>query len=281
MLPKVVVIGNCQAQFIEGMFSVASTLDVERVSPNFLLSENDREDVLGKIENALVVFVQRTADDFRLEWIRSQSILASYPEKTFVWPNIYFDGYFPNTRYVYLNQWGKLQSPLEDYHLTPVFEAWKAGQTVAQAVVQLKEGFCGGDDPFEASLGQLRDREKDCMICISDFLERVIYQQRCFYTPNHPHTELLIEMARRLAFAAKMPFDLSKASSGAYKLDRIDIPTFEWIRARYSLAFDAVPLYKGRIVEKIADYKVVLGDSCLYNEVELIEAFYRVYEAAL
>ncbi len=279
-MPGVVVVGNCQAQFLEGLFSVAGALEVDRIPPNFLLSEKDQEAVLNKLSNANYIFIQRTADDFHLEWLRSRSVLTSYAEKTVVWPNIYFDGYFPNTRYIYLNQWGKLQSPLEDYHLTPISEAWQAGQTVSQAVARLKEDYSGSSNPFEDSLEQLRNREKDCTIRISDFLEDVIYKRRCFYTPNHPHTELLIEMASRLAADAKMPFDSEKALSWSYKLDKIDIPTFAWVKTRYGLAFDANALYKGRIIENIADYRVGLGDSRLYNEPELVEACYRIYEIA-
>ncbi|MDR3717588.1 MAG: WcbI family polysaccharide biosynthesis putative acetyltransferase [Bryobacteraceae bacterium] len=280
-MAKIVIIGNCQAQFLEGLFSTAGTLEVDRVPPNFELTETARDALLGKLAAASAIFIQRTSDDFGLEWLRSSSVAAAHAGKVLVWPNIYFDGYFPNTRYVYLNKWGKLQSPLEDYHLTPVLEAWKAGQTVEQATSRLKEAPCGTPDPFEASLGHLRDREKDCTVLISDHMETAVHLSKCFYTPNHPHTPLLVEMARRLATAADIPFDTAKAASWSYHLDRIDLPVFDWVVKRYQLGFGPPGLYKGRSVEKIGDYRLSLGETKYYTSEEVVDAFYRVYQAAL
>jgi hypothetical protein len=278
---KIVIIGNCQAQFLEGLFTAAGTLEVDRVAPNFELTEAARDAVSDKLTQASVIFIQRTADDFGLEWLRSRNVFAAHEGKTWIWPNVYFDGYFPNTRYVYLNKWGKLQSPLEDYHLTPVLDAWKAGQTAAQAVAWLKENPCGTWDPFETSLSNLRDREKDCTVLISDHLETAIHKSKCFYTPNHPHTVLLVEMARRLAASADIPFDTSKALSWSYHLDRIDLPVFEWISKRYHLGFEQPVLYKGRDVEEIGDHRLKLGETRYYTSEEVVDAFYRVYQAAL
>jgi hypothetical protein len=278
---KIVIIGNCQAQFLEGLFSTASTLEVDRVAPNFELTEAAREGVSDKLSHASAIFIQRTSDDFGLEWLRSRGVSNDYAGKTWVWPNIYFDGYFPNTRYIYLNKWGKLLSPLEDYHLSPVLEAWKAGQTVAQAVARLQEDRCNVADPFETSFAQLRGREKDCTVSISDHLEVAVRKSKCFYTPNHPHTALLIEMARRLAVAAEIPFDIAKASSWPYELDRIDLPTFEWVRKQYQLGFEPSSLYKGRAIDEIGDHAINLGETKLYTTEEVVEALYRIYQAAL
>lgn len=281
-LSTIVIIGNCQAQFLEGLFASADcTLKVDNVPPNYMLTEADRDAIQSKMDAASVIFIQRTADDFDQDWLRSSAVLNRYAGKTWIWPNLYFDGYFPKTRYVYLANWGKLQSPLEDYHLPPVLQAYKAGQSVEQAATRLREDPCGTPAPFEASLDSLRQREKDCTVTISDYVENAVYKTKCFYTPNHPHTFLLVEMARRLAQAAEVPFNVSQAMTFPYKLDKVDLPVFDWIMKQYQLGFDCQDRYKGLSIERINSNSVTFGGTEFYDFVAVSQKFYEIYKAAL
>ncbi len=277
---KIVVVGNCQAQFLEGVFSLAGAHAVDKIPPNFTLTAADRDNVLRKLDEAAVIFIQRTAEEYQLEWLRSRPVAERYAGKTWIWPNVYFDGYFPNTRYIYLPS-GKLQSPLEDYHLTPVLQAWQQKQDEAQALARLHEDPCGTPDPFGASLQNLRDRENDCTVLMSDYVEKEIYKTKCFYTPNHPHTYILVELARRLAEEAQIPFDLQKALAWPYHLDKIDLPVFQWVIKKYGLSFPVGSAYKGVCVEGIEGPKVALGGTCTYEPETLVQKFYGVYRAAL
>jgi hypothetical protein len=276
---NVLVIGNCQAQFLEGMFSIAGSNSVMPMGPNFMLTDADRDSVQNKLDAAAYIFIQRTADDYHLEWLRSSSVAATYTGKTFIWPNIYFDGYFPNTRYVYLDGWGKLQGPLEDYHLTPILDAYRSSLNPRQALNYLHENQYSFLDPFAESLNNLRDREKTCMVPISDHVEGEIYKSKCFYTPNHPRTSILVEMAKRLADVAGIHFDVGKAVTWPYHLEKIDLPVFDWIVKKYQLNFRNLEKYKGCKIDGIGNYKLLLGESKCYTPEELIEQYYGLYRA--
>lgn len=279
-MKTIVIIGNCQAQYLEGLFGIGSELIVDSLPPNFTLTDADRDGVTRKLENASVILIQRTAEEFHLEWLRSRPVAERYAGKTWIWPNIYFDGYFPNTRYVYLPA-GKLQGPLDDYHLTPVLQAWKDRHGLEQALIRLHEDPCGTLEPFAVSLQNLRDREQDCTVTISDYVEQEIYKSKCFYTPNHPHTYLLVELARRLAEAAHLNVDMTKMSTWPYKLDKIELPVFQWVAKKYGLHFATSSLYKGLNVKAIDGAKITLGDMKTYASEALVGQFYDIYRSAL
>lgn len=252
----------------------------KKVPPNFTLTDRDKEYIGRKLDAARYIFIQRTSDDFHLEWLQSSKVAASYPNKTWIWPNIYFDGYFPRTRYIYLQGGGKLLSPLDEYHLHPIVEAFKAGRSLEYATQQLKSD-ASGIDPLEESLGRLRAREQDCTVHISDYISDQVVKSKCFYTPNHPHTALLVEMAKRLAEAAGLPFDMTKAAASPYKLDKIDIAPFPWIAQRGALGFEPPKMSKGVDVTNVNGAQVTLGGSHDYGLEELVEVFYKIYRAAL
>jgi hypothetical protein len=69
--------------------------------------------------------MQRVSNEFDIDWIASSRVREAFGDKVTVWPNIYFDGYFPGVQYVYLAHWGKLLSPLGEYH----FEQIRAAQS--------------------------------------------------------------------------------------------------------------------------------------------------------
>jgi hypothetical protein len=192
---------------------------------------------------------------------------------------VYFDGYFPGTQYIYLEHWNKLLSPLEDYHLKPVLDAFTAGKTAQAAAQMLREP--GDGDPFAQSLAQLRARETDCDIIASDIVERMVATRQCFETPNHPCNALLLALTQRLADAAGLAFDPVRAAQFAYRLDRIHIAPFEWVRQRYRLDFVSSPCYTGVAVEDVTFGTVTLGEARRYTDIELIDAFFRIYEIAL
>ena len=128
----VIVLGNCQAQMLEGIISQAShDVAVMRLPPVFELTEQDRPTIIAAFEKADYIFAQRVSEDYHLEWVRPSYLRGTFPHKTLIWPNLYFDGYFPDAQYMYRAPYGKLQGPLDDYHLRRVFEAHKAGRTAA------------------------------------------------------------------------------------------------------------------------------------------------------
>lgn len=280
MAVRVLVLGNCQAQMLEALFSIAAPdCKIHKLPPTYQMREEMRGEVLAALNNADVIFAQRVAPDYHLQWLTPTFLKEHFRGRIWIWPNIYFDGYMPGVQYVYLKDWGKLQSPLEDYHFRELVEFFRLGVPAADAVVRLTSvDVVGEQDYFSASLEQLRSREADVDIPISDFLEGNVALKRCFYTPNHPYNFVLTEMATRLARQAAITFRPDVAASLRWRLDKIYIPAYPRVVARYGLKFDRLLIYRGLNVLGIRDKVVELGEPRSFHLRELVDQFYLVYE---
>ena len=277
----IVVLGNCQAQMLEGILALAGQdVTVKRLPPVFEIGEQERAEVIAAFEKADHIFAQRVSQDYHLEWVRPDWLRATFPHKVLIWPNIYFDGYFPDIHYIYRAPYGKVQGPLDDYHLRRVFDAHKAGRTVASAVDSITKGDLRLDqNAFEKSLGQLTLREQDVDVKISDFVADEVGQRRAFYTPNHPFNFLLVEMARRLADRVDLLFSMERAETFGYALDKIYIPIYSAIIRSQSVKFAETAGYLGRQVDVATSQIIAVGAQKTYTPVELVEQFYRIYDA--
>jgi len=283
MTTRLAILGNCQAQMLEGMFSLYSPdLRVDRLPPNFQMKACDENAVCATLAGADIVFAQRVAPSYHLPWLTPEGLRAALGSKVAIWPNLYFDGYTPGVHYIYLDDWGKLCSPLEDYHLHEVVDAYRAGADAGKAATILAAGPATDEDSFNASLTELRSRETEVDVPISDYAAQMVATQRCFYTPNHPKNLMLAEMGRRLAAAAGVAFDADAAASCfATRLDRIYIPAAPATVRRYKLRFDHVALYRGVEVTDVCPGQVILGEPRCFDTQALVDQFYRIYQMAL
>jgi len=279
---KVCILGNCQAQHLEMMLAISCpTADVERLPPVFMFKDGQKDEIYSKLKAADVIFAQRISNEYNINWIASDEIRREFNGSVVVWPNIYFDGYFPGVQYVYLGSWGKLLSPLGEYHFGQIRSAHAHGKRVDEAV----ECFSGerlfedSPSPFDASLDQLRAREADVDTPISDLISDTMAEQRLFYTPNHPANRLLAGMLGRLSEKAGISVDIEKASSAPYRLDDVYIAASQAIVRRFDLPFDHSPVYRGRELLAVEPNVVTLGDPRDYDARSLVEAFYRLYDA--
>ena len=279
---KICIPGNCQAQHMEMMLHIGNpNLEIDRLAPVFLLRDSDKDAIYSKFQEANLILTQRISNEYDIDWIASSELRREFGHKVTVWPNIYFDGYFPGVQYIYLARWGKLPSPLGEYHFRQIHAAHASGNTIDQAV----EAFAGEDlfktspDPISDSLDQLRAREADVDVPISDAIADSLARSRQFYTPNHPVNGLLAIMLQRLAARADIQFDSEKAVAAPYRLDDLNIATSPAVVSRFHLPFDHQTVYRGREVVEIEPYTVKLGGVCDYNSHSLVEAFYRLYDA--
>lgn len=280
---KLLILGNCQAQVLERLFALCGTdVEVARTQPVYTLNDTDLDTFEGLCRNADLVFAQRVSDNYHLEWVRPTALRESLGPKLVTWPNLYFDGYFPGIQYLYLDGWGKLSSPLEDYHYAAIMGEWKACTSLANMASMLLETRPPSDlGPFARSLAQLRNRERDTDVAISDFISAEVASRRCFYTPNHLYNLVLIELARRLAKFSSIPFDGRCTAALPPALSRIYLPTSPWIVVSRSLPFDRSTNYRGVEVRSVEAGTVVLGPPLLMNAVQLVSAFYRIYSLAI
>ncbi len=278
---KLAVLGNCQAQILEGLFTVGSPgVAVQCLPPNYTLTEAMADSTLAVLDSCDLVLAQRVAEDFPLPWLRPSALRARLGRRMVTWPNIYFDGYFPGVRYLYLEGWHKVGSPLGEYHLQVVMDCFQRGETAASATAALCGPAALGPeaDPVAASLAALQAREQGLDVRISDYLGAQVLAQPCCFTPNHPRRFVLVEMCRRLAGAGGFRF---AEPNGAQELDSIQIPPWPAITQRHHLGFPAPPRFIGVEVTAVRPGLVELGGAREYWPAELVEQFYRIYDLAL
>jgi hypothetical protein len=274
-----VILGNCQAQLLEVMFAAAvPEAEVIRFPPVFEMTEAQQDDVLAAVAAADWVFSQRTSKDFHLAWLTPAALRDKWHGKVFIYPNIYFDGYFPHTQYIYRQSVGKLLSPLEDYHLAPLIAAHRRGAAIRDAAELLFMDSAEAGDPFEASFNELESREQDTDVTISDYLRAEAAERRCVYTPNHPLNYVLAELGARLAHLAGLTYSRDAAVAHTYRLNRIYIPCFPYIVRSRSLHFDLTTVFRGLEVLEVTPQEVRLGRPRSYLVEELIQAFWRIYQ---
>jgi hypothetical protein len=266
---------------MEMMLGIAQPgVEVIRLDPVFMMSDADKDTVYEKFAAADVILTQRISDEYNLRWIASAEVKRAFGDKVAVWPNIYFDGYFPGVQYIYLDKWGKLLSPLGEYHFGQIHAAHAAGKSADEAL----EAFAGerlfetSPDPINGSLGQLRARETDVDVPISDAISDRLADARQFYTPNHPVNALLATMLTRLTKHADITIDTDKATAAPYRLDECYIAASPAIVNRFSLPFDHEAVYRGREVVAISPHTVTLGEARNYDGRGLVEAFFRLYD---
>jgi hypothetical protein len=278
-LVKIVIPGNCQAQLLESMVMAALPgAEVTRLEPNYMMTEAHKSSVMRILRDADHIFAQRTSRSFYLDWLTPRALRETFPGKCLIWPNIYFDGNFPDTHYIYKGELGKILSPLEDYHLRPLVDAWRAGAGVAEAVAAFESSGLAFGDPFEASFAQLELREQDVDVKISDFLREKAPLRRCVYTPNHPYNDVLALLGARLAASAGLDFDREAAAAIPYRLDRVYLPTFPAIVRGRSLPYDNRTRFRGVEIADITEKAVELGGPREYTTEELVRAFWKIYD---
>ena len=280
-MTKICILGNCQAQHLESMLGIACpTIEVLKLDPVFMMNEAHHEPLFDTLEKADMIFAQRISDEFKFDWLSSSTIRATFGKKVTVWPNVYFDGYFPGVNYIYLGGWGKLLSPLVEYHFDPLVKAYRTGKSVDEAIASYASEavFELAPDPFKQSLDQLRAREQDVDVAISDFIEGHGASQRFFYTPNHPTNELLGEMLRRMTAVVDLDGDIAAGIAMPYRLDEVYIAASPAVVRRYALNFDEETRYRGREIASIEGQSIILGEVRDYDPRSLTEACYRLYD---
>jgi hypothetical protein len=138
--------------------------------------------------------------------------------------------------------------------------------------------FESSPNPIGGSLDQLRAREADVDVPISDAIADCVAAQRQFYTPNHPVNALLGVMLQRLTARAHIKLDADRASGAPYKLDECYIAASPAIVNRFKLPFDHRTVYRGRQIVAVEPHTVTLGGVFDYDSHSLVEAFYRIYD---
>lgn len=276
---RLAIIGNCQAEALRSiLYKAHSPFEIVELPEYHTMTPADAASVIDLLDSADLVMAQRVSPDFRIEEVRSPNLRERLGEKCILWPNIYFDGYFPGLRYVYGSDSRKLIGPVGDYHFEQILGCWLQGLEPEEAAEQLTSldgwAWCLGD-PATASLERLRQREADCHVGISDHIAQNFASRKLMYAMNHPRNSVLLEMLdRMLTYAGIENGYRLRAAHQRERLARIDIPTLpryfatQGIHTGCELFFDGFG----------QPYGEASPPAQRYSPTRLTEAFYRLYQ---
>ncbi len=276
---RLAIIGNCQAEALRSiLYKADSPFEIVDLPQYHMMKPTDAAPVIDLLGSADLVMAQRASPNFHIQELRAISMREKLGDKCILWPNIYFDGYFPGLRYVYGSDSRKLIGPLGDYHFEQIFDCWLKGLEPEAAAEQLTspDGWAWRmGDPAEASLETLRQRESDCHVGISDHIAHNFASRKLMYSMNHPRNSVLLEMLdKMLAYAGIENGYRLRAAHQSERLARIDIPSLpryfatQGIQANHELFFNGFG----------EPYSEAYAHSQRYSPIGLVEAFYRLYQ---
>jgi hypothetical protein len=280
-----VVVANCQARPVCSAIELMAMMGCRNVGViiSHLAKNSDAEANMDMLAKADIIFAQAVQNVFPIRHIVTENLKKEFGEKVISWPNMFFTGQSPGLCYVSGAAGKRINGPLHEYQYRPVVESWQRGDTTDDCLRRIQSG--ADQDSLirgvEKSFHELKAREHNLDVIISDLIERDWKKNRLFFTFNHPSSNLLIEVARRLMQKAGFPVEL-KITTEVFgePLDRILPPISDADADALGLSFDKTLASKG-VELNIVEGKVNFGKSRIYSIRELVEESYRALDTQI
>lgn len=202
MIPKIAVVGNCQAAHIGTIMSALSQqINIVGATTVHELNNEAAQRFKPVLDSADIIVSQPISDSYPVEFVRSNHLKEEYGSKIITMPNIFYRGYGAELIGIKDSNGKKVEGILGDYHNSIVLYAYQQGIS-ADATVALFSDVEYYREAFKNvstdSLEELKKRERFTDIKISDFIEDNLQVTRLFHTFNHPSSQLLLIQAKRL-----------------------------------------------------------------------------------
>ena len=278
MKKKIVVVGNCQARPLATAFEkLGDSVEVTAIAIVHLLKSEQFYQYHQHFEQADIIVSQRVANNYPCEFVQTDFLKNKYGSKVVVIVNLYFSGYNPDWCYLRIPEKGPLRGPMGDYHNKTILKSWKKGFDVEQASELLLDYHNNMTYSIvkDQSLAELSTREVNTDIRITDFIQKNMFQERLFFTFNHPSASLLVEYAKRIL----------RYKCINYNEHLIDFGGAEPLSQFIPLVNPASGLPNGLTTSphgmsfEVREDNVYLKSKKIYNLSELIESFYFVYDS--
>ncbi len=246
------VYGNCQVPYIVRFLSRTKEFtDVYillSIPPIHTLTEEKEKGfekgVLGWVK--LFIFQNIREDNIfsrKLSSTRIMELLSRGCKKVAI-PNVFFKGYFPqlcsnpNNPFVGSKYNREGIFPYGDINIKSMLEEGMTSEEIFNCLK--KENFYDTQrvrEEVEKSIRELCEREKECDVVISDFIEKNYKKKRLFFVPNHPTNVVIRELSRRI---------LSFLGYGQYAMNiqnipennNLEIPIYPSVAKGLGLEFD-------------------------------------------
>ena len=199
---KISIIGNCQARPIASLLEARSAnVEINTVAIVHLLKSEEVNDYMPYFREADFIITQNIADNYPCDFVRTSSLSKEFGDKLIKIHNLFYKGYTPELMYLRLKEQGPLKGPLGDYHHQIIFESWKNGLSVGQAIANV-ESFELWESMFadvhQKSISELRVREMSLDIKLVDDIESSLKDERLFFTFNHTSLKLILMLIHKL-----------------------------------------------------------------------------------
>lgn len=205
---KIVVVGNCQARPLTQVFQRGSAAETLTPIILHLSKASDEQEHTLLFNEADVILCQFTAPTFEPNHLAMRNLKSLYPSKVIVWPNIFYSGQQPRLRYMTHTQKGRIIGPLDAYHDLQLVSQWYLDRLGFNPFT----GQPSDAEIQELSISQLKERETDCDVVVSDIIEENVNNRRLFFTFNHPTFWLLEMLSRRVSEQIGLQVSLNKGS---------------------------------------------------------------------
>jgi hypothetical protein len=243
---RIVVVGNCQAHpLMLGLSQALPQASIHFCPSVHLATENDVARLHQRLANADLLVMHRVLPGYR-DYIGLDANtlrgLLSPSARSVVLPNLHYEGHHPWSGYAHDPE-GRLvslaeESPLGPYHDFLVMVAAQAGiepqallQASCSAFVQQRLHAL-----HESSLAELKKREADCNVAISDWIAANHRKIPVVHTINHPTQIALDQLLRRLLILLDSPHRLGpQVFDQTEHLGALTIPIHPWIRQALQL----------------------------------------------
>ncbi len=238
---KIMVVGNCQAYpLLLGMQQKLTQADIHFCPSVHLATADDVANLHRELVNADVLVMHRVQPGYRNNiGLDSPYLRSLLPDesRSFVLPNLHYEGYFPWTTYAQDPE-GRLpalesESPLGPYHDFLAMAAAQEGLEYAD----LMEYRCTPQianlllNAHGQSLNELSSRESDCDVEISDWIAANFRDIPLAHTINHPTQATLDQLLRRLLAKLNSLHRLGpELFDSTEYLGDLSIPIHPWVR---------------------------------------------------
>ncbi|MFX0543654.1 WcbI family polysaccharide biosynthesis putative acetyltransferase [Roseovarius sp. S4756] len=263
---NLLVLGNCQARPVAQILSRVPGIGI--LDPIILhLSHADQvNEHHAQMASADLILAQFTNCAFKPEHLAAGTVARNWPNKTLIWPNLFYSGQQPFLRYLTCPNQGRLMGPFDAVHDIRLLLEWHA----------LRQGRSAPkiDTPEyiarvrAESIATLRNREASCDVGICDLIETHQDERRLFFTFNHPARWLLEALCARVTAHAQI--DLPDAQDAREPLDRFIVPS-TWTDRRE-------PTFEGTQVTLQPDGTIISKGQQSYTPASLRETAFRCFD---
>lgn len=204
-MPKISVLANCQAFPIQVMMKeVVNEIEYLPVPPIY--------SILGKDEKIDKIYSALSASDFIItqplyhpgfQKLTLNNLKTEFADKLIIMPVIYYQGDYPELFYLKDFQKAPLRDFISHYFDWNVLISYLQGNPLEfTSGLLYRENFYSSSllkSVRDDSLNALREKEQECSVIISDFIEENnASSEGLFWTMNHPKNRVLYKMADRI-----------------------------------------------------------------------------------